>query len=412
MGDCMEQKLILPFKSNIISAAYKMSAYTQKHGYKHYGIDLGCKESDFNVYALGDGTVIDCGLNNGALNKGIGNCIIIEYLNVKCNDGKVRDLICQMFHFDKIHVKKGQKVTLTTIIGEYGNTGANHNPSPSVGRHLHLQFSVDVLHPNLATGISQSSNGVIVKKASIDNTIDPSTVWFKSTNQSIVGLTQGWFANNDINLKTVSDMELNNMANYQKLILPVNNMRVTCGYKNPAYQNLVVNGLKMGTHYGVDYAFRRDIKNLQMWASGNGTVIATGKDNCFGNFVVIRYDNVYNHVTKQVLNVVMRYFHLASVSVSKGQKVTKDTKLGIMGMTGTYATGIHCHMECDTDLTYWNYTPSLKGNSTYFRAGDRVNDTTFNPIEVLHIKNTAPDYQTFERNNDAYTSTKDVPINF
>lgn len=407
----MSQKLILPFKNNIISAAYKMAAYKNKYGYSHYGIDMGCDEKGYNVYALGNGTVISSGLNNNSLNKGLGNCIIIKYEDVNCNNGETRDLICQMFHFDTIKVFAGQKVKRDTIIGDYGNTGINYNPSPNVGRHLHLQFSTDIKNPSLAFGISSDSNGVIVKKASSDNTVDPSIVWYKSTAQTIKGLTPGWYAQNDINIPTISEQELSKMENSQKLILPVNTMKITCGYKNEKYKSLVVNGLKMGTHYGVDYSFSKSAPIRTMWASGNGTVIATGLDNCFGNFVVIRYDNVYNHKNGNVISIVMRYFHLNSIAVRPNQKVDKDTKIGIMGMTGTYATGVHCHMEADTDLRYWNYTPSLKpgGSSSHFRGGDRVNDTTFNPIEVLYIKKTAPDNQSCVRTMDGYTTIDDMP---
>lgn len=192
----------------------------------------------------------------------------------------------------------------------------------------------------------------------------------------------------------------------QKLILPINKTIVTAGYKNPAYENLIVNGTKIGTHYGVDI-----VGELTVYASGKGKVIDCGYDNVFGNYVVIQYNECYNHKTKQTQDVIIRYFHFDFIKCKKNQVVTKDSVIGIMGSTGKYVTGVHCHVEVDTDLKFWQYTPSLSGSSNIFKAGYRgSNDTTFNPMELFHVKTTYPDYQTINRVKDEYSTEKDINI--
>lgn len=44
-----------------------------------------------------------------------------------------------------------------------------------------------------------------------------------------------------------------------------------------------------------------------------------------------------------------------------GQKITKDTVLGTMGNTGIYSTGVHLHLEIDTDTNekYACWSPTV-----------------------------------------------------
>jgi murein DD-endopeptidase MepM/ murein hydrolase activator NlpD len=58
----------------------------------------------------------------------------------------------------------------------------------------------------------------------------------------------------------------------------------------------------------------------------------------YGNHVYVQHPNGRKSL----------YAHLNSVSVSKGQDVTRDTVLGVMGRTG-WATGIHLHLEIYQD---------------------------------------------------------------
>ena len=409
----MSQRLILPFKkTTIISAGYKNQTYFSVWGFPHYGLDWGCKENGYKVYACGNGKVVKCGLNNGNIKQGIGNCVVIQYPNVELNDGSVKNISCRMFHFDKIYVKNGQTVTSDTVVGDYGNSGKYYDPSPDSGKHLHIEFGTNYNTPTQSIGISTSSAGVVITQTKTDISIDPSSVWFKGDGQSIEGQTSNWYANKDVNLPNVKDKitkkEGGDIIESQKLILPVNNMLITASYKNKKYESIKGNTSTgfMGTHYGVDFT-----KDTKLWASGNGIVIKTGFDSCFGDFVVIKYDNVFNRKLNKVQNIIFRYFHLANVKVKQNEKVNKDTNIGIMGSTGQYSNGVHTHLEADTDVTNWANTPTLIGNTTYFKKGIRGSgDTTFNPLDILYIKKTAPDNQKLSCMQDGYVNSDDFNI--
>ena len=89
-----------------------------------------------------------------------------------------------------------------------------------------------------------------------------------------------------------------------------------------------------GRHTGIDLV---GVSSKTVYATCNGTVTRTEFDNSYGNFVVIKDGDGYYHWL----------CHLASISVSTGQKVTRVTKVGIMGSTGN-STGPHTHYEIRT----------------------------------------------------------------
>lgn len=170
----------------------------------------------------------------------------------------------------------------------------------------------------------------------------------------------------------------------QLLIMPINAARVTAGYLNKNYQNTY--GYR---HYGLDITDQKKTDRT-LWGSGNGTVLAAGWDDNTGYTVIVRYDNVLLK-NGSVKDVVIRIWHMESINVKKGQRITKDTKLGRYGNTGRYSSGAHCHLEIDTDVKYYNYTPSFaKANGQIIKAG--IN-STLNPADVLCVKTTSPDYQ-------------------
>lgn len=171
----------------------------------------------------------------------------------------------------------------------------------------------------------------------------------------------------------------------QKLIMPMNQSLLNASYKYPEYLTLGI-----GTHYGTDLG-----GSTTMYASGIGEVIKEGMDTVLGNTVIIEYDDAYIPQLDKVTSVVVRYMHLASIKVSAGDKVTKDTVIGAMGATGKYVNGAHLHVEVDTDCEYPEYTPTLSRNSSICKAGT---DTTLNPMKVFHIKTSAPDNQTLSKN--------------
>lgn len=191
----------------------------------------------------------------------------------------------------------------------------------------------------------------------------------------------------------------------QKLILPINNTKLTASYKTDAYKN------RFGYHhYGGDLVSTAGVTTL--YAMGSGTVMATGYDSIFGNFLIIKYPDAYNRNTGKSVDVICRMWHMASVAVKKGASITKDTKLGNYGNTGQYTTGAHLHIEFDTDTKYYFYTPSLSGKSTYFTGSwyGATDSTMSNPMTWLYCKTGAPDNQTYTTANDAYIRTEDKTI--
>jgi murein DD-endopeptidase MepM/ murein hydrolase activator NlpD len=165
--------------------------------------------------------------------------------------------------------------------------------------------------------------------------------------------------------------------NGQKMIMPINNSIITAGFKNAEYKKQFGS-----THYGSDFAPLNGDKNI--WGSANGVVKACGSDNVLGNVIAVLYKGVDIHYgpKKGKRDVIVRYFHLASINVKVGQNVTTSTKLGIVGNTGKYSTGTHLHCEIDYDVTYPTYTPTLSGNSNVFKHGT---DTTINPMDCFVV---------------------------
>lgn len=198
----MAQKLVLPINKCVFSAGYKNAAYRKQQGYDHYGVDL-FSENGLTVYACGDGTVIAAGMDGGELNQRLGNCVVIVYRDVQLPSGKLCDLACRMFHFSKLSVKAGDLVTRDTIIGQYGNTGSTTVQGKPMGYHLHIEFDSDTKFPQYAVGIS--GNGNIIKRGTLDSTINPSTVWHLGKNQSIWGKYEGWFTAGDVSLPELAE---------------------------------------------------------------------------------------------------------------------------------------------------------------------------------------------------------------
>lgn len=170
----------------------------------------------------------------------------------------------------------------------------------------------------------------------------------------------------------------------QKLILPLNRCRLTASYKSKNYASMM--GYR---HYGVDMTDQQK-SDKTVWASGVGEVVETGWSNSGGNVVVVVYKNCLL-TDGTIKDLVIRYFHLSTILCKKGQKTTKDTKLGLYGSTG-FSTGDHLHIEVDTDARekYVCYTPQIAKNHGVLKAGV---DSTINPTKCLYVKRTKPDNQ-------------------
>ena len=179
----MAQKLSLPFQRPVLSAGYKHPSYRSYYGYPHYGWDMGCDEAGYTILSPGAGRVAAAGMDGSSLHgagAGLGNCIVLILQDVKCPDGSVCDIACRMFHLAAISVKAGQTVQRGDKLGEYGDTGAGN-----WGKHLHIEFDTDILYPAHAVGIAGS--GKVIKRGTVDSTIDPARLFYRAKGQNIRG---------------------------------------------------------------------------------------------------------------------------------------------------------------------------------------------------------------------------------
>ncbi|NLD17557.1 MAG: M23 family metallopeptidase [Tissierellia bacterium] len=93
----------------------------------HRGVDFATNGRTLPQYALDDGYVARCGIDNT-------NAIFAEVAFTKLG------IVGQYYHLSKLNVKLGQKVNENTIIGNTGTTGN------STGIHLHFgMYPIDDL---------------------------------------------------------------------------------------------------------------------------------------------------------------------------------------------------------------------------------------------------------------------------
>lgn len=104
----------------------------------------------------------------------------------------------------------------------------------------------------------------------------------------------------------------------QYLVMPFTRCMMLCGYKSKKYQ------AHWGyPHYGVDIStYQGNTGNdHRILASGEGVVLAAGKDSRLRYGAAVLYKDVFNRQTGKTVNVVGRYVHMKSVSVKTGDKV-------------------------------------------------------------------------------------------
>ncbi|MBS7020676.1 MAG: peptidoglycan DD-metalloendopeptidase family protein [Firmicutes bacterium] len=110
-----------------------------------------------------------------------------------------------------------------------------------------------------------------------------------------------------------------------------------------------------GFHEGIDMTVSPN-GNVPVYASGSGLVAAIRvKQPCGGNMVLIHHNINGKTYTSM-------YAHLRSITVSKGQRVTQNTQVGIMGGNpsteywDSCSTGPHMHFTISTGLYGNDYT--------------------------------------------------------
>lgn len=192
---------------------------------------------------------------------------------------------------------------------------------------------------------------------------------------------------------------MSDTLNSQVLILPINNCAFSAGYKNQAYLN------QQGyNHYGVD--LYSNVGNQTVYACGDGEVVACGWDGVgnnerLGNVIAIIYKNVKllhdastatgkTYKSGDIIDLTCRMFHFDSINVKVGDRVTKDTVIGMYGNTGSTLVngkrmGKHLHIEFDIDTQWPTLTYGVsKGGAVFNRTQDIINagglaDSTINP---------------------------------
>ena len=93
-------------------------------------------------------------------------------------------------------------------------------------------------------------------------------------------------------------------------------------------------------HYGTDFAAHAGTDIL---AFADGTVLAAGEDEGYGNYVKLDHGDGY----------VTLYGHCSELLVSAGEKVSRGQPIARVGQTG-HATGPHLHFELLRDGVYLN----------------------------------------------------------
>lgn len=88
---------------------------------------------------------------------------------------------------------------------------------------------------------------------------------------------------------------------------------------------------KWARHHGIDLA---GWWKTPIYATANGTVTKAGRNGAYGNFIEIDHGNGFR----------TRYGHLSRIKVKKGDKVTLEQEIGLMGTTGR-STSPHLHYE-------------------------------------------------------------------
>lgn len=101
------------------------------------------------------------------------------------------------------------------------------------------------------------------------------------------------------------------------------NFKVTCEYKRKG-------NWAAGWHTGIDLVGDSDT----IYGTCDGTVTKIGWDNSYGNYITVKAPDGKYHW----------FCHLSKVTCSEGDKISRTTKIGVMGSTGN-STGKHLHFE-------------------------------------------------------------------
>lgn len=130
-----------------------------------------------------------------------------------------------------------------------------------------------------------------------------------------------------------------------------------------------------GWHTGIDL-----VGNDTIYGTCDGTVVRTDVDKSYGNFIVVKAPDGKFHW----------FCHLSKVICTVGQKISRTTKIGVMGSTGN-STGKHLHFEIRN-------------------ASNRYGDNS-NPAEYMGIPNSVGSYNSSNYQISSQSNTKPTTQN-
>lgn len=282
---------------------------------------------------------------------------VTTYTNTKLNvkSGYIDPTDCcqilQVYNTGAIKIKyptpKGDKIAFAPSTGFFVDTNFSTS-SQKMGRQV----------PVYTTATSEKSIGTVFSNDQI------LIIGVIGNRTQIIYPVKGGYKMGFV--KLVPKSNTNNSTSFR---FPLTNYYV-CGNNWSTYYKA-----KNGDHLGIDIKSQTGDKNVYAFASG--TVTQSGWNSANGNCVVIAH-------TISGKTVYSFYGHLQSRSVSVGQKVSKGSKIGIIGNTGSSSTGVHLHFAITTQNSCgtWGYTQ----NQTFNNNANSVSwkgYTYYNPYYVI-----------------------------
>lgn len=159
------------------------------------------------------------------------------------------------------------------------------------------------------------------------------------------------------------------------------NFNITCEYGR---QNSSRLKWAAGHHTGIDLTGQD-----QIYGTCDGTVVRIGRnDKSYGNFIVVKDSQNHFHW----------FCHLASISCNVNDKISRTSKIGIMGATGN-VTGKHLHYEIRDSSNLYGHNinpaeymgiPNVVGNynSSNYQIGNSSSTVSSTPVLKTLARNT------------------------
>lgn len=153
------------------------------------------------------------------------------------------------------------------------------------------------------------------------------------------------------------------------------NFKVTCEYKRKG-------NWAAGWHTGIDLVS----DNTNIYSSCDGTVYKTGWDNSYGNYIVVKNSDGKYHW----------FCHLSKINVSKGNKVTRISVIGVMGSTGN-STGRHLHFEIRNTSNKYGDTSNP---ADYMGIPNKVGNYNSSNYQIVNSSSNTKELKTLARNTN------------